>query len=378
MKRIYFLAGTLAVGLLCACQPHDHKDGHAEEAAHEDKHGDEIVLPEAKARAAGVKTDTAKVGVFSQVIKTGGRIQAAQGEESTVVAPVSGVVSFVRPLATGLAVSRGAALVRLSSDHIQDGDPAARARIAYLAAQREYERAKPLADKKIVTQRELSALKSAYDEARLAYEALVPQHGKGGTAVAAGMAGYVKNVWVGEGDYVEKGAPLLVLTRNRRLRLQADVSARHYAALPQVISARFRLPYGDTVYDLAELDGRMVSYGRASGEAEPYIPVLFDFDNSGDVIPGSYAEVWLLGEVRDGVLTLPLSALAEAQGTHFVYVRADKDCYHRREVRLGADDGRHVEILSGVKSGEVVVTEGVGQVRLAAASGVIPAHTHSH
>ena len=53
-------------------------------------------------------------------------------------------------------------------------------------------------------------------------------------------------------------------------------------------------PYDNKVYELGELKGRLLSYGKASGGTSFYVPVTFEFDNRGDVIPGSYVEVYLL------------------------------------------------------------------------------------
>jgi len=64
------------------CQDHDH----GEEAS--SGHSDEIILPKAKADAAGVKVSVIEPGTFEQVIKTSGQILAAQGDESVAVATV--------------------------------------------------------------------------------------------------------------------------------------------------------------------------------------------------------------------------------------------------------------------------------------------------
>lgn len=108
------------------------------------------------------------------------------------------------------------------------------------------------------------------------------------------------------------------------------------------------------------------------------MPVTFEFDNRGDVVPGSFVEVWLLGRERQGVISLPVSALTEEQGLTFVYLQLDAECYQKQEVRTGATDGDRVEILSGLKGGEKVVTQGAIHVKLASASNAIPGHTHNH
>ena len=90
MKKIYFLMGALAVSMLSACHNHDHEEEHThgtEETAREDnheEHADEIILTAEKAKAAGIATETVKRDTFRQIIKTGGQILAAQGEETHV------------------------------------------------------------------------------------------------------------------------------------------------------------------------------------------------------------------------------------------------------------------------------------------------------
>lgn len=83
---------------------------------------------------------------------------------------------------------------------------------------------------------------------------------------------------------------------------------------------------------------------------------------------------------REGVLSIPVSALSEAQGVFYAYVQLDEeDEFERRELRIGASDGIRVEVLSGLEEGDIVVTQGVSQLRMAGAAGVIPeAHNHSH
>ena len=371
MKKIYFLMGALAVSMLSACHNHDHEEKHThgtEETAREDnheEHADEIILTAEKAKAAGIATETVKRDTFRQIIKTGGQILAAQGEETTVVAGTSGVVRFARTLTAGAPVGRGTVLFHLSSDKIQGGDPVERAYVAYQNAKAEYERAKPLAEKQIVTRKDLENLKAAYEDARISYEALDPHHTRKGVAVK-------------EGDYVTTGQPLMTLTQNRRLQLRADVSERYYGALKQITSAHFNTPYDDTVYTLENLHGRVLSYGKASDENAFYIPVLFEFDNTGDIVPGSFVETYLTGATRTGVITLPVSALTEEQGLYFVYLQESKEVYRKQEVKTGAENGLRVEILSGLKPGDRVVTQGAYHVKLASASNTIPAHNHSH
>ena len=353
-----------------------HEHEHAAEAAA--GHSDEIILPPAKAQAAGVETSIIEPGTFNQVIKTSGRVMAAQGDESVAVATVAGVVSFHGKVIEGMNISKGTPLVVLSSKNMADGDPVQRARIAYETAKKEYERMKEMLPNKIVSEKDFAQARQTYENARISYEAVAQNHSAQGQAIPSPISGYVKSLLVKEGDYVTVGQPLVSVTQNRKLFLRADVSEKYYPYLRTIGSANFCTPYNNKVYTLKELNGRLLSYGKASGENSYYVPVTFEFDNKGDIIPGSFVEIFLLSSPMENVIALPHTALTEEQGSFFVYLQIDEEGYKKQPVTLGADSGEKVQILSGVKAGDKVVTQGAYQVKLAGATNAIPAHSHEH
>ena len=355
------------------CEGHNHGS-----EASESEHSDEIILPKAKAEAAGVKVSTIEPGTFEQVIKTSGQVLAAQGDESVAVATVAGVVSFHGKVTEGMSVGKGSTLLTISSSNIADGDPVQRARIAYEISKKEYERMKALVKNKIVSDKDFAQAEQNYENARISYEALAKGNTKGGQAISSPIGGYVKNILVKEGDYVTIGQPLVSVTQNRRLFLRAEVSEKYYPYLRTIGSANFKTPYDNKVYALKELSGRLLSFGKSAGDNSFYVPVTFEFDNKGDIIPGSFVEVYLLSTPMENVISLSRTALTEEQGLFFVYLQLDEEGYKKQEVTLGADNGQSVQILTGVKAGDPVVVNGAYQVKLASASNAIPAHSHEH
>ena len=356
---------------------HNH-DGHSHDEQTAAGHSDEIILPTAKAQAAGVKSNVVEPGIFHQVIKTSGQVMAAQGDESVAVATVAGVVSFRGKVIEGMSVSKGTPLVTLSSKNMADGDPVERARIAYEVSKKEYERMKALVGNKIVSEKDFAQAEQAYENARISYEAVAKNSSASGQAVISPISGYVKNILVKEGDYVTIGQPLVSVTQNRRLFLRAEVSEKYYPYLRTIGSANFKTPYDNKVYELKDLNGRLLSFGKSAGDNSFYVPVTFEFDNKGDIIPGSFVEAYLLSTRMENVISLPRTALTEEQGLFFVYLQLDEEGYKKQEVTLGADNGKSVQILTGVKAGDAVVTDGAYQVKLASASNAIPAHSHEH
>ena len=359
---------------------HNHAvtDAHAGHD-HSHEHGsnpDEIILAPEKAKAAGVASLEIQPKSFRQVIKASGEVQAAQGNESTIVANVSGVVSFQRSVTEGMQVGKGATIMTISASKLQDGDPAERACIAYEAAKADFDRASRLVESQIVSQKEFNAIKEKYENAKVAYEAIAKNQTKNGVAVSAPMGGYIKNLLVKEGDYVAVGQPLATVTQNNRLFLRADVSERYYKYLNGITSANFKTPYDNQVYELEALNGKLLSYGKSAGSF--YVPVTFSFDNKGDIIPGSFVEIYLLSKDMENSIVLPVEALTEEQGLYFIYIQKCEESYKKQEVKLGASNGKEVQILSGVHPGDKVVVKGAYHVKLASASNALPAHSHEH
>jgi len=386
MKKLYLL-WVLSLSIImgcggCAAQSGNGHDEEEEEHAHEagETHAPgEVVFKKAMADAIGLKTLKMMPAEFSDVIKATGRIVAAQGGESVVVATASGIVNFGRlAIVDGMAVHKGQPLLSLSSSNLADGNGAVKARNVYEAAEKEYVRAQALVKDKIVSSKEYEQARLNYENAKVAWQAVAGKQTASGVSVASTMSGYLKNIRVKEGDYVSVGQPLVTIAQSNRLVLRAEVSEKYYNQLPSVRSANFRTPYDDIVYKLSDLNGRMLSFGKSSDSDTFYLPVIFEFDNRGAVIPGSFVEVYLLTAPTQNVLSVPEEALIEEQGLYSVYVRMDEDCFMKHPVTLGADNGKEVQILSGIKAGDEVVTEGAHQIKLASASNVIPPHSHHH
>ena len=72
--------------------------------------------------------------------------------------------------------------------------------------------------------------------------------------------------------------------------------------------------------------------------------------------PGSAVRARITVDEQATAMTIPLTAVQKAGEEDVVYVVAGEK-YTQRVVRLGKRDARRVEVLSGLKPGEVVVTE---------------------
>ena len=361
---------------------HDHNHSSEEEHEHSaDEHAgeehasDEIIFPATQAARVDFEVSDVVASDFGSVIKCSGEIMPSQDDLSLLSAPVSGIVRFAAlPFADGSAVAAGAPVIYIDSKSVDGGDVGAKAEAAYRAAEAQLQRAETLLADKIISQKEYEAARSEYAAAKSQWEAVGGLSEKG-VAVKSPVSGYASGVAVTEGDFVQTGDLLLGVTKNNRMRLVASVPQRYYTALSGVKTANFVGSDGK-LRKLSSLRGRRVASAVAASASSPLVTVTFEFDAAQGVVPGSFADVYLLGRSRENVISLPVGAITEAQGHYFVFVQIDDEGYVRREVSIGASDGERVEILSGLEEGQRVVTRGAVHVKMAAMSSI--PHSHSH
>lgn len=384
MKRYIFILSTIVVAasfICCSGNSEKHSED-AEEHHHEHEEG-VIHFSEKQMKAANLKVETVKPSDFSEVIRVSGQVMAAQGDEAAVVAKSSGVVTFTRDhLSEGVAVRQGETFAHIAATGISGGDDVAMNSVNLRAAKAAYDRALALFVDTIISKKELERLRQEYEKARVAAGlkagGKATSHSENGSSVTSPLTGFIKVILVKQGEYVSVGQTIATVTKSCNLQLRAEVPEKYFAKMHSIRSANFEMSYGG-VYSLDALKGHLVSMGKMATEGSSYIPMTFEFENRGNIVPGAFADIWLLGNKRQNVLSVPKTSLTEEQGVYFVYIQLDDpDEYEKREVTIGMSDGSRVEILSGLKVGEKVVTHGVYQVKLASGNVAPEAHSHSH
>ena len=319
---------------------------------------------------------------FSNVIKTSGQILSAPGDEMVVTAKASGIVLFSgNKTIIGSEVQSGTKLFTITAGELAEGNIDANyteAKSNFEKAKADYDRASELVKDKIVSQKEFQQAKQEFEISQNTFNAISKNYSTNGQSVSANKNGFVKNIFVSEGQFVQAGTPLATISQNKKLILQANVSQKYFNNLPSITSANFKTTENENVFSTTQFNGKIISYGKSAMINSPFLPITFEIDNTGNLVPGSVAEVYLKSVPIPDVLVIPVSALLEEMGNFFVYVQTGGEKFQKREVRIGASDGLNVQLLSGVMEGERVVTKGAFQIKLSTATGTLPAHGHEH
>lgn len=373
MRRLSFLYIIFFICcLLTSC--HSHSTDEHEEGEHH--HSDEITLEPEHAAEFGIEYETVTPGEFHNVIKTSGEIEASSSDLYRVSSKKSGILSLAFGISAGSKVKRGERIATVSTEGVQGGDASLAASANLQAAKSEYERLKPLYEEGLVTASAFREAERAYREA----EAIAGKNNSGASMVITAPAdGTLLDLNVKSGDFVDVGTTIATIGKNENIVLKADYPAREARNLATLETANI-IPEGSTeVLKLSELNGKKISGNSASSVTNGYIPVYFSFTGNPLSIPGGYAVVYLIGEKRDNVISVPRDALIEVQGNKYVYVMEDEHGYEKKLVKTGASDGERIEILEGLEEGEKIVSKGASILRMVEVSAVAPpAHTHNH
>lgn len=354
-----------------------------EKQAHEVGGGNDISYLKEQAWKVEFANAPAKVEPFSEVVKTSGQILSAPGDEAVLTAQISGIVSFSgKNMVTGNTFGSGATLFIVKSNEVVQSNLGAAVQQAgndLAIAKKNFDRASELVKDKIISEKEFMETKRQFENAQtqLANVSVSKKFNQNKQSVTTPIGGFLKNVLVENGQFVNAGQPLATISKNKRLLLQANVSQKYFPKLASFTSANFKTADGGQVFNTRNLHGRVVSTGKSAQAGSPFLPIHFEIDNKGNFVPGSVVEVFLLSDTKP-TLVIPVSALLEEQGIFYAYVQMNGERFQKRELKIGPSDGKYVQVFAGITEGERVVTKGGYQIKLSTASGTLPVHGHEH
>ncbi len=111
-----------------------------------------------------------------------------------------------------------------------------------------------------------------------------------------------------------------------------------------------------------QFEGRVARFSHALEEKSRTMRVEIDIDNdTGALYPGMYGPITLILQEIKQALTVPASAVYAVGAESFV-IQVDDGKSHRRLVKTGYDDGRVVQITSGLEGDEEIVVSNKGQI----------------
>jgi cobalt-zinc-cadmium efflux system membrane fusion protein len=182
------------------------------------------------------------------------------------------------------------------------------------------------------------------------------------SVVKAPLSGIVTAYHASIGEVVEPSTELLAITDMSSLWVLADVFEKDLAHVQSGKAVQVRV---------ASYPGK-VFQGRITYVADTIEPktrtakVRCVVENNGGLLKlEMFATVEIPMDRSSSVLAVPDSAIQQIEGKSVVFVRNSEKEFRKREVQTGIASGGYTEIQSGLKAGDLVVSQGSFVVKTA-------------
>ena len=254
----------------------------------------------------------------------------------------------------GQFVAKGDLLLELENREIRAQVAVADAELK--ETQSIYDRNRSLIDTQAISVSNLEQLQAAMhvDEANV--EAAKARLAN--TVIRAPFAGQIGLRRISPGSFVDTQTVITTLDDTRTIKLEFSVPETFVPALSLGMEiAAESLVYPDRLFhgSVSSIDTRLDPVSR-SIQVRALIP------NEDDVLkPGMFLSVNLKRD-RGDVLVAPEEAIVPEGSAQFVFL-VNGDTVKQQRVELGRRIPGSVEIVSGVQSGDIVITEGTQKVR---------------
>jgi len=201
-----------------------------------------------------------------------------------------------------------------------------------------------------------------------------------GLVVCARAAGVVEHLDVSQGGLVADSAEVLSVVQPELVRFRARALQGDLARLRDGLPARIVAPSSDAAGQGAAIDGALQLAATADPDGRTIDLIVTPASSAAWSRAGVAASLEITLEGGATELAIPLSAVVRDGVRPIIFRRDPKnaDKVIRLDADLGTNDGRWVEIKSGVKEGDEIVVAGNYQLLLATSGGAQKGgHFHS-
>lgn len=180
-----------------------------------------------------------------------------------------------------------------------------------------------------------------------------------GTVVTAPADGIVAKRFYQEGYYAKAGTPLFAIADISMLKTTIHIPEGQVTGVKVGNEADIALP----AYPGKKLVGKITRIAPVADLPAHTFAAEVSVDNSEGLLAGVYANVSLIGEPREQVLTIPMHAIVMRDDQQTVFVADAQGVVQRRVLALGYSDDNVAEVLSGLDENDTIVVEGHNKLR---------------
>jgi multidrug resistance efflux pump len=227
-----------------------------------------------------------------------------------------------------------------------------RAEEAYLIAKAQHEKALGNLDLNKVKEKDVAAARAIVQQMEAALR--LAQIQLGYSVIDAPFHGVVSKKWVSEGEFVSIGSPIVTLVEPKRLYIRSTIDEVDVRNLKVGQKVNIRLDaYPDKVFPglLKRISPIVIG---AKQETRTFEIWTYFEEKPPFIKPGMSADVEVITDHLQNVLSVPTTALVEREGKKMIYL-VQKGRANLKEVEIGLSNWNFTEVRKGLEEGEIIV-----------------------
>ncbi|GGH06178.1 efflux RND transporter periplasmic adaptor subunit [Mucilaginibacter phyllosphaerae] len=353
MKKLIYI---LALLLLAACS-NKPKDKKAELADLQKQQSDinakitklqsEVGTDSTKATEVGVVE--VKSGAFTNYVQIQGKIDAQDNVTAYPQSPGTITSIYVKP---GQHVSKGQVMVQLDNSVLQQQIAQSDAQVNL--NQTLYNRQKNLWDQKIGTEVQFLQAQTNLQASKKALAALRQQANL--YRIVSPISGTVDQMDLKLGQVAQPGTNGIRIVNADVLKVKADVPESYAGSVGTGNEVMILVPDAkDSLKTKVTFAAKAIDPTSRSFAVEIKLPVRKSLR------PNMTAIIKIADYSKNNAVVIPVKAIQKSEDGDYVYV-AENGIAKRKTIKVGVTYGGQSEILSGLKAGEQLVTEGAADI----------------
>ncbi len=264
---------------------------------------------------------------------------------------------------TGDTIEEGQLLAEVDTSTLLLQQQAAQAGVERLlvhiaTGERRVDRLNTLSARNLSSQTQLDDAREQLDVYRAEYKAAVAQlalveDSLAKSRIIAPVSGVIQRRLITTGDFVSRGQPLFEITRPKQLQA--------WLPYPETVALRIQVGQPAKIYSPLTpgvfAEGEITDLQPTIGSGSRAVMAIVDLEDPGDLRPGATLSGKVLVETHQQAVLVPNISVVRRPAGELVYVISGNKA-EARLVKTGQREGDLVEILSGLKGGETIATDG--------------------
>ncbi|MFZ1322463.1 MAG: efflux RND transporter periplasmic adaptor subunit [Ignavibacteria bacterium] len=274
-------------------------------------------------------------------------------ETAKISAEEGGLITYM-PFDKGSRVSRGQTLVKLKKD--VDFAAYEQAETQYELAQSNFERIQRLYNESVSTEQDFTNAKFQLELSEKSLNLIETRLSK--SYITSPIYGVVDQKYMSRGEVCGTGAPILNIVNISKVKISAGIPERFVEDVKKgsQVKITFDVFPGEEFTGSVSYVSPTLSVTNRTFEIEMVIP-----NQGGKLKPEMSANILIEKSLITDAVVLPQDLIIDFGNDKFVYV-LENGIARKKIITLGGRSNNNVHVISGLNSGDVLISEGYQSV----------------